>query len=155
MILLQKSRLQRKLITVKNDYFGGSFFDQLKLGVMNMFLSDEKITQLVENELPKLINAISEDNVIQSKLKSAIADYLKNLTNKPLHHYVAIIGVDNIHELLSRITVSFEDYLRSEKFFYSIKRFLDNAANRFDNVSLKEFANKNGIDLCVLYPLAL
>jgi len=109
----------------------------------------------VENELPKLINAISEDNVIQSKLKSAIADYLKNLTNKPLHHYVAIIGVDNIHELLSRITVSFEDYLRSEKFFYSIKRFLDNAANRFDNVSLKEFANKNGIDLCVLYPLAL
>lgn len=142
-----KIKITNKLVDWKNNYFGGSFFEQLKLGVLNIFLSEEKIAELVENELPKIINKIVEDKGMFDTLRDGVSRQLISLLSRPLHQYVEFIGVDNVHAIINKIFISFEGYLRSEKFFNSLSVILKGFVEKNREITLKEIFDNTGFDL--------
>lgn len=142
-----KIKITRKIIDWKNSYFGNSFFDQLKLGVLNLFLSDEKISELVENELPRVLNAIIEDKVMFDNLRNGLSDRINTLINRPLHYYVEFFGINNVHTTINKIMFNLEEYLRGEKFSKIILDFLSNSLEKYKDQPLKEISSSIGIDL--------
>lgn len=142
-----KIKITKKLIDWKNNYFRGSFFGLLKLGILNIFLSEEKIAELVENGLPKIINGIVEDKVMLENIKNGVSEQIVSLLSKPLHQYVEFIGIDNVHAIINKIFVSFEKYLRSEKFFNSLSEILRGIIQKNREITLKEILDNTGFDL--------
>ncbi|MEF3254367.1 MAG: DUF445 family protein [Deferribacterales bacterium] len=121
-----KIKITNKIIAWKNEYFSGSFLDQLKLSVVNIFLTDEKIAELIENELPKIINAVTSDKMLYEKLKDKIVEVIVSYLDKPLSSYVEFLGIDKVHGIINRASFSFEEYLKSESFAEQIGIALKN-----------------------------
>jgi len=146
-----KIKITTKLINWKNSYFSSSFFDQIKLGVLNIFLHEDKIAELVENELPKIVNAIVEDKITLENIKTSIKTQINSIVNKPLHHYVEFFGIDNTHALINSISVSLGNYLKSEKFSKLIFDFLIKSMEKNRDLTFKEILNSTGIDIKQLF----
>ncbi|MGC8768489.1 DUF445 family protein [Calditerrivibrio sp.] len=142
-----KIKITRKIIDWKNNYFGDSFFDQLKLGVLNAFLGDDKIAELVDNELPKILNTISEDKSTFENIKGMISNQFNILLDKQVSHFVDFLGVENVHSFINRIMVSFEWYLRSEAFGETIFNFLKNLMEQNGQKSFNEVLTLLDIDI--------
>ncbi len=142
-----KIKITRKIIDWKNSYFGNSFFDQLKLGVLNVFLSEEKISELVENELPKVLNAIIEDKAMFDNVKNGLSEQINTLINKPLYYYVEFFGINNVHTLINKLMFDLEAYLRGENFSKFIIDFLSNSLEKYKDQPLKEISSNIGLDI--------
>jgi len=142
-----KIKITRKIIDWKNNYFGDSFFDQLKLGVLNAFLSDDKIAELVDNELPKILNTIAEDRSTFENIKGMISNQFNILLDKQVSHFVDFLGVENVHGLINKMMVSLEGYLRSEAFGETIFNFLKNLMEQNGQKSFNEVLTSFGIDI--------
>ncbi len=55
-----RKKVSRKLIDLKNNHFEDGAIDQMKLGVLNMFMSEDSIAELVDKYLPTLIASIKK-----------------------------------------------------------------------------------------------
>jgi len=142
-----KDNIVKKLIEIKNQYFGNGFFDQLKLGVLNIFLNEETIKELVNNELPKLVQALKEDK--NTKLK--IEDFIKNKTDQllstPLYKLAEKVGLENIYSFYVKFINWLKNNLLSESLKNKIVEKIKNYLSQNPDITFEELLKKGGIDL--------
>ncbi|GAB1534950.1 DUF445 family protein [Geovibrio sp. ADMFC3] len=117
-----RKKVAERLISLKDSMFGGSGFDQLKLGFLNMFLNEDSINDLVQEHLPKLINGIKTDPALKQRISKGIKGKIDEFLKKPLYAHAGKIGFETIYEVRSDYITRIQKYLSSESFAESISK---------------------------------
>lgn len=111
-----RKKVSRKLIDLKNNHFEDGAIDQMKLGVLNMFMSEDSIAELVDKYLPTLIASIKNSEEVKEKIAKSIDDYIKGLLAKPLFMHADAIGLEALFQLRSSIVTAAQKTLGSDQF---------------------------------------
>jgi len=135
-----------KLIDFKNTYFENSGMDMLKQGMLNMFLTDEKIADIVEKMLPKLVSAVKNSPELSAKLNKEIENMIRIQVEKPLHELASAIGFDNIFEIRQGIAGAVKKYLAGDGFAEKFEKMTTGNKNLMDK-TIGELLKINENDL--------
>ncbi|MGA1846536.1 DUF445 family protein [Deferribacter abyssi] len=146
-----RKNITKRIIDLKNQYFGEGFFDQLKLGVLNIFLNEDTIYELVSNEIPKIINSIKNDQEIREKIDNTIEEKIEKFLTTPIYKHAEKIGIENLYAFYTKFVDWFKESFFSnnlknktiekvEKFFeqtseYTLKGVLDTLGFKIENLS--------------------
>ncbi|KAA0256908.1 DUF445 family protein [Deferribacter autotrophicus] len=146
-----KKNIAKRIIEIKNQYFGEGFFDQLKLGVLNIFLNEDTINELVSNELPKIIYSIKNDKEIKEKIDNIIEEKIEQFLSTPIYKHAEKIGIENLYATYTKFIDWFKESFFShtlknkvhdkvEVFFeqnseYTLKGVLDSFGFKIENLS--------------------
>lgn len=141
-----KKILIEKLINLKNNYFGSGFFDQLKLGMLNVFLNEDVITDIVNNELPQVINAISENEDIIKKLEKSVEGYIDQFLEKPFYEIIEIIGLKTFYKIRLDFSSWMKDYLKSESLINKVESYLIGSYRKYSGFTFGGILKTAGID---------
>ncbi len=140
-----KKTITKKLIDMKDNFFDNGLFDSIKLGFISMFLTEEVISGIVNNELPKLVTHIKEDEKIREKIKQSISKQINIFLNKPLYSLAGVIGIDTVFEIRSNAISNVKKYLKSDVFSEKIKKIILNFIEKYSNFTLHGILNTLGI----------
>jgi uncharacterized membrane protein YheB (UPF0754 family) len=117
-----RKKIAEKLTSVKDSLFGGSGFDQLKHGLVNMFLNEDTIADLVEDQLPKLIEGLKNDPALKQKMSDAIKNYIDGFLARPLYAHAGKIGFEAIYEIRGDYISRLQNYLASDSLAASVSK---------------------------------
>lgn len=77
-----------KVIKFKNSFFGSKIPDMFRMGLLNMFLSDETISNTVKRELPALLDEIAENPSVKSNITLEINEKIEKILQLKLSDIV-------------------------------------------------------------------
>lgn len=141
-----KEKLVKKLIEIKNQYFGNGFIDQLKLGVLNIFLNEDTIRELINNELPKLIKSIKEDETIKLKIEEFIKLKTEQFLKTPIYKLAEKIGLENLYSSYIKIV----NWLKNELLSINLKNKLSEKIKNYfiqnPDLTISDIIKKFGIN---------
>lgn len=141
-----KKLIIQKFIEVKNNYFGSGFFDQLKLGMLNVFLNEDTITEIVNNELPKIINAISENEEIMAKLEQSVDNYIDQALQKPFYELIEMIGPKTFYKIRIDFNSWLKNYLRSDDLINKVESYFINNYHKYSGFTFGGILKTAGVD---------
>ena len=81
------SRVGAVLIEYKNEQFSG-----MKLSAVNMFLGDDKITELAYEKVPEIGSKIVQDSGVRASITQVVENKLNEFLNKPLSSFAEAMG---------------------------------------------------------------
>lgn len=93
-----RKKISAKLIDIKNSHFSDGVTGQMKLGVLNMFMSEDTIAEMVDKYLPNLINSIKESDEVKEKIALSISQYIDGIIKKPLFQHADAIGMESLFQ---------------------------------------------------------
>ena len=96
-----KAVLAQKVVNFKDSMLSSATgMDILKAGFINLFLSNEKIEQIVENELPHITEDLSTNPVIYKNIYKTIEEEIDNLLKKPVSEIIVKLGFSDNHDIV-------------------------------------------------------
>ncbi len=141
-----KKVIIQKFIELKNNYFGSGFFDQLKLGMLNVFLNEDAITEIVNDELPKIINAISENDEIIAKLEQSVENYIDQALQKPFYEIVEMIGPKTFYKIRMDFNSWLKSYLRSDELINKVESYFVSNYHKYSGFTFGGILKTAGVD---------
>ncbi len=141
-----KKIIIEKLIDLKNNYFGSGFFDQLKLGMLNVFLNEDVIADIVNNELPQVINAISENDEVINKLEKSMEGYIDQFLEKPFYEIIEIVGMKTFYKIRIDFSSWLKNYLKSESLISKVESYFIASYRKFSGFTFGGILKTMGID---------
>lgn len=140
-----KAVLAQKVVNFKDNMLSSATgMDILKAGFINLFLSNEKIEQIVENELPHITEDLSTNPVIYKNIYKTIEDEIENLLKKPVNEIMVKLGFNDNHDIVI--------YLKNH--FFTNSNILDKVSAlildklyQYGNLSIKEILLLLNIDI--------
>lgn len=109
-----RAKISSKLVDIKNSHFSDGTIDKIKLGFLNMFMTEDTIKETVDSYLPTLIKSIKESDEVKAKIKASVSEYILSIVTKPLYMHAGAIGFDNIYSLKSSIVTTVQQSMGSE-----------------------------------------
>jgi len=140
-----RKKISNKLIDLKNNHFEDGAVDQVKLGVLNMFMSEDTIAELVDKYLPNLITSIKDSDEVKGKISKSIDDYIKSLLAKPLFMHADAIGLEALFQLRSSVATAAQKTLGSEQFSEKIAAMINDMIKKNSEKSLGDLLDEFGL----------
>lgn len=142
-----KEKIVQKLIELKNSSFNSGFFDKLKLGVLNMFLNEDVIRDIVQSKFPEIMDNILESEEIKRKITDTIKEKVTNILNTPIYKYIERFNVEDFYSFKSSIEIKILNFLKSDFLSEKIKYLVISNKEYLKSLKTRELLNFIGIDL--------
>jgi uncharacterized membrane protein YheB (UPF0754 family) len=141
-----KEKIVQKLIEVKNNSFKSGVFDQIKLGMLNLFLNEDVIRDLVKSKFPEIIQNISASDEIKDKISNIIKEKLSDILNKPIYKLIEKFKVEDFYSLKTFFEGKLLDFMNSQFLVDKIKYIISANAYELNNLRLKDVLDIIGDD---------
>lgn len=140
-----KSVLTQKVINFKDNMLSSaSGIDILKAGFINLFISNEKIEQIIEKEMPHIADDLSTNPNIYKNIYKTIEDEIDNLLNKQTSEVMVKFGFHDNRDIALYIKSNF---LKDTNILDKISSLILDTLNKYNNLSLKEILKLMNIDI--------
>lgn len=138
-----KEAAAEKIIEFKNSFFsGGGRMDLVKMGFVNMVLTDETISNTVKRELPTVMDSIADDKRVKDKIYENIIKEIDLSLNMPIKDAADKSGIDMAKEIYLIInSKKTEDIIRQ-----SLSSIISKIEIKYSNVTILEAMNAWGLD---------
>lgn len=140
-----RKKVSSKLIDIKNNHFSDGAVDQLKLGVLNMFMSEDTIGEMVDKYLPNLIKSIKESDEVKQKIAVSIDEYLTGIINKPIFQHADALGLESVFQLRSSIVTAAKGTLDSPDFSKKVTGMINDLIKQNSEKTLGEVLSDIGM----------
>ena len=140
-----KAVLAQKVVNFKDSMLSSaSGMDILKAGFINLFLSNEKIEQIVENELPHITEDLSTNPVIYKNIYKTIEDEIDNLLKKPVNEVMVKLGFNDNHDIVLYIKSHF---VTNTNILDKVSALILDKLYQYSNLTIKEILMLLNIDI--------
>lgn len=140
-----KAVLAQKVVNFKDSMLSSaSGMDILKAGFINLFLSNEKIEQIVENELPHITEDLSTNPVIYKNIYKTIEDEIDNLLKKPVNEVMVKLGFSDNHDIVLYIKSHF---VTNTNILDKVSALILDKLHQYSNLTIKEILMLLNIDI--------
>lgn len=140
-----KAVLAQKVVNFKDSMLSSaSGMDILKAGFINLFLSNEKIEQIVENELPHITEDLSTNPVIYKNIYKTIEDEIDNLLKKPVNEVMVKLGFSDNHDIVLYIKSHF---VTNTNILDKVSALILDKLYQYSNLNIKEILMLLNIDI--------
>ena len=140
-----KAVLAQKVVNFKDSMLSSaSGMDILKAGFINLFLSNEKIEQIVENELPHITEDLSTNPVIYKNIYKTIEDEIDNLLKKPVNEVMVKLGFSDNHDIVLYIKSHF---VTNTNILDKVSALILDKLYQYSNLTIKEILMLLNIDI--------
>lgn len=140
-----KAVLAQKVVNFKDSMLSSATgMDILKAGFINLFLSNEKIEQIVENELPHITEDLSTNPVIYKNIYKTIDDEINNLLKKPVNEVIVKLGFSDNHDIVLYIKNYF---VTNTNILDKVSALILDKIYQYSNLSIKEILVLLNIDI--------
>ena len=131
-----KAVLAQKVVNFKDSMLSSATgMDVLKAGFINLFLSNEKIEQIVENELPHITEDLSTNPVIYKNIYKTIEDEIDNLLKKPVNEVMVKLGFSDNHDIVLYIK---NHFVTNTNILDKVSALILDKLYQYSNLSIKE-----------------
>ena len=140
-----KAVLAQKVVNFKDSMLSSATgMDVLKAGFINLFLSNEKIEQIVENELPHITEDLSTNPVIYKNIHKTIEDEIDNLLKKPVNEVMVKLGFSDNHDIVLYIK---NHFVTNTNILDKVSALILDKLYQYSNLSIKEILVLLNIDI--------
>ncbi len=140
-----KAVLAQKVVNFKDSMLSSATgMDVLKAGFINLFLSNEKIEQIVENELPHITEDLSTNPVIYKNIYKTIEDEIDNLLKKPVNEVMVKLGFSDNHDIVLYIK---NHFVTNTNILDKVTALKLDKLYQYSNLSIKEILVLLNIDI--------
>lgn len=140
-----KAVLAQKVVNFKDNMLSSATgMDILKAGFINLFLSNEKIEQIVENELPHITEDLSTNPVIYKNIYKTIEDEIDNLLKKPVNEVMVKLGFSDNHDIVLYIK---NNFVTNTNILDKVSALILDKLYQYSNLSIKEILVLLNIDI--------
>ncbi len=140
-----KAVLAQKVVNFKDSMLSSATgIDVLKAGFINLFLSNEKIEQIVENELPHITEDLSTNPVIYKNIYKTIEDEIDNLLKKPVNEVMVKLGFSDNHDIVLYIK---NHFVTNTNILDKVSALILDKLYQYSNLSIKEILVLLNIDI--------
>ncbi len=140
-----KAVLAQKVVNFKDSMLSSATgMDVLKAGFINLFLSNEKIEQIVENELPHINEDLSTNPVIYKNIYKTIEDEIDNLLKKPVNEVMVKLGFSDNHDIVLYIK---NHFVTNTNILDKVSALILDKLYQYSNLSIKEILVLLNIDI--------
>lgn len=140
-----KAVLAQKVVNFKDNMLSSATgMDILKAGFINLFLSNEKIEQIVENELPHITEDLSTNPVIYKNIYKTIEDEINNLLKKPVNEVMVKLGFSDNHDIVLYIK---NNFVTNTNILDKVSVLILDKLYQYSNLSIKEILVLLNIDI--------
>lgn len=140
-----KAVLAQKVVNFKDSMLSSATgMDILKAGFINLFLSNEKIEQIVENELPHITEDLSTNPVIYKNIYKTIEDEIDNLLKKPVNEVMVKLGFNDNHDLVLYIK---NHFVTNTNILDKVSALILDKLYQYSNLTIKEILVLLNIDI--------
>lgn len=140
-----KAVLAQKVVNFKDNMLSSATgMDILKAGFINLFLSNEKIEQIVENELPHITEDLSTNPVIYKNIYKTIEDEIDNLLRKPVNEIMVKLGFNDNHDIVMYVK---NHFLTNSNILDKVSALILDKLYQYGNLSIKEILLLLNIDI--------
>ena len=128
--------LAQKIINFKNEMFSSSSgMDALKAGFVSLFITDEKITNMVSDELPHIAYDLSKNQEIYNNIYNAIIKEIDNFLKKNTQEVALFLGFQDKFSIACAVkNVIYEKYNINDKIISLIMDKL----YKYNNLTINE-----------------
>ena len=141
---VQKILIQ-KIIEFKNNMFSSaSGMDVLKAGFISLVLSDEKIANMVKEELPSITYDLSKNKELYKNFYNVIEREIDKLLDKNIVEVAEILGCKSPEELSNAIQ---ETFINKIDINNKIVQIIMNKMYKYNNLTINEVLNILQIDI--------
>ena len=140
-----KAVLAQKVVNFKDSMLSSATgMDVLKAGFINLFLSNEKIEQIVENELPHITEDLSNNPGIYKNIYKTIEDEIDNLLKKPVNEVMVKLGFSDNHDIVLYIK---NHFVTNTNILDKVSALILDKLYQYSNLSIKEILVLLNIDI--------
>lgn len=140
-----KAVLAQKVVNFKDSMLSSATgMDILKAGFINLFLTNEKIEQIVENELPHITEDLSTNPVIYKNIYKTIEDEIYNLLKKPVSEVMVKLGFSDNHDIVLYIK---NHFVTNTNILDKVSALILDKIYQYSNLSIKEILVLLNIDI--------
>lgn len=140
-----KAVLAQKVVNFKDSMLSSATgMDILKAGFINLFLNNEKIEQIIENELPHITEDLSTNPVIYKNIYKTIDDEINNLLKKPVNEVIVKLGFSDNHDIVLYIK---NHFITNTNILDKVSALILDKLYQYSNLSIKEILVLLNIDI--------
>lgn len=140
-----KAVLAQKVVNFKDSMLSSATgMDILKAGFINLFLTNEKIEQIVENELQHITEDLSTNPVIYKNIYKTIEDEIYNLLKKPVNEVMVKLGFSDNHDIVLYIK---NHFVKNTNILDKVSALILDKLYQYSNLSIKEILVLLNIDI--------
>lgn len=140
-----KAVLAQKVVNFKDSMLSSATgMDILKAGFINLFLSNEKIEQIVENELPHITEDLSTNPVIYKNIYKTIEEEIDNLLKKPVNEVMVKLGFNDNHDIVLYIK---NHFVTNTNILDKVSALILDKLYQYSNLTIKEILVLLNIDI--------
>lgn len=140
-----KAVLAQKVVNFKDSMLSSATgMDILKAGFINLFLSNEKIEQIVENELPHITEDLSTNTVIYKNIYKTIEEEIDNLLKKPVSEIIVKLGFSDNHDIVLYIK---NHFVTNTNILEKVSALILDKLYQYSSLTVKEILVLLNIDI--------
>lgn len=140
-----KTVLVQKIINLKEKMISStSGMDFLKAGFINLFLDDEKIKQIIDNELPHIADDLSTNPNIYKNIYKSIEEEIDNLLAKTADDVVIKLGFNNSKDVALLIK---NHLITNTNVLDKLPSLIMDALYQYRNLKIKDILKLFNIDI--------
>lgn len=141
-----KIAVAEKIIQFKQNFINkeNNSFGFIKSGLMDMFLSDEKIIKSVFFEMPAIMNDLSKNEKIRNSIRAHIEKEIDKILESTVKDIDYKFNLDIKNSIRSYIDDLFADSTVINK---KINSLLEELTSKYNNLSIKEIVKELNIDI--------
>lgn len=140
-----KAILAQKVVNFKDSMLSSATgMDILKAGFINLFLSNEKIEQIVENELPHITEDLSTNPVIYKNIYKTIEEEIDNLLKKPVSEIIVKLGFSDNHDIVLYIK---NHFVTNTNILEKVSALILDKLYQYSSLTVKEILVLLNIDI--------
>lgn len=140
-----KAVLAQKVVNFKDSMLSSATgMDILKAGFINLFLSNEKIEQIVENELPHITEDLSTNPVIYKNIYKTIEEEIDNLLKKPVSEIIVKLGFSDNHDIVLYIK---NHFVTNTNILEKVSALILDKLYQYSSLTVKEILVLLNIDI--------
>lgn len=140
-----KVAVASKIIQFKQNFVNKEeSFGFIKSGILDIFLSDEKIIKSVFAEMPVIMNDLSKNDKVRQSIKGHIEKEIDKILNSTVKEIDERFNFDLKNNIRNYIDGLFSD---SSLVHNKIKNLLAELTNKYSNLSIKDITTELNIDI--------
>lgn len=139
-----KEAAAEKVIEFKNSFFGGGGPDMLKMGLLNMFLNDETISNTVKRELPSFLDGIADIPSVRNSIQSGVKAEIEKILKLKLSDAADKAGKDLLPSLNAAISQQFSSAGGQGKINAASVKFIAEISGSLSSMTTRDALKKAG-----------
>lgn len=136
--------VKEKVIEGKNKFLESNPL----LAMVGAFISDDKVKDIVDKNLPGILNNLSENQVVYNNIYNTIFDEINKILNKPINELTSKLGENIIYEIMGYIKSLMTTNFNINNL---IKDFIDNSftkiTDKYKDKTINEILSDLNIDI--------